>query len=297
MEIEEALYFFRKNKGLKQKEILNYTDNSVYSRIENGKKILKYSELRTILKRLSVPLAEFSEYLDDDLEQKKFRHLLNQCSAYKINSEAKKELIDYYSTITFSSSLESSLMSNYIGLKLLFYPSWEEIDPIKQSELSTIFNLLNNKSYFFQYDYALLAHTIFLFDKEKRQCLAKKALPIKNMHLRNTATKEFIKNMINNLITTCLREEEYEESFYYLSLANDQSEASHDLSYVIVLNYLTNLTHYLKSKYPIYKQKIEDTINYLNSIGEKRFALSIEKEVTALIKKEPDIPIFIQADL
>jgi len=32
MEIEEALYFFRKNKGLTQKEILTYTDNSVYSK-------------------------------------------------------------------------------------------------------------------------------------------------------------------------------------------------------------------------------------------------------------------------
>lgn len=297
MEIEEALYFFRTNKGLKQKEILDYTDSSVYSKIETGKKLLKYSELRTILKRLSVPLSEFSEYLDDDLEQKKFRKLMKNYTNDPTSSEAKKELIDYYSTITFSSSLDSSLMSNYIGLKLLFYRSWEEIDPIKQSELSTIFNLLNNKDYFFQYDYALLAHTIFLFDKDKRNHLAKKALPIKNMHLRNTATKEFIKNMINNLVTTCLRKKEYETSKYFLSLATTQTESSHDLSYIIVLNYLTILTDYLMTKESIYKKNIEDTINYLNSIGENKFASSIEKEVTALIKGESDIPIFIQAGL
>lgn len=297
MEIEEALYFFRKNKGLKQKDILNYTDSSVYSRIENGKKFLKYSELRSILKRLSVPLSEFSEYLDDDLEQKKFRQLMKQYTSNPTSSGAKKELVDYYSAITFSSSLDSALMSNYIGLKLLLYPSWREIDPIKQSELSIIFNLLNDKDYFFQYDYALLAHTVFLFDKEKRNQLAKKALPIKNIHLRNTATKEFIKNMINNLITTFLREEEYEKSLYYLSLASSQSEDSHDLSYIIVLNYLTNLTNYLMTKEPIYKQKIEETINYLNSIEETKFATSIEREVTALIKGETEIPIFIQAGL
>lgn len=297
MEIEEALYFFRKNKGLKQKEILNYTDSSVYSRIENGKKLLKFSELRAILKRLSIPLVEFSEYLDDDLEQKKIRQLMKVCSSEPNNSEAKKEMLTYYSNISFSSSLESDLMSNYIGIKLLFYPAWEEIDPIKQSELAVIFNLLNNKDYFFQYDYALLAHTIFLFDKEKRNILVKKALPIENMQLRNTATKEFIKNMINNLITTCLREKDYENSLYYLSLANKQTDISHDLSYVIVLNYLTNLTNYLLTKEPIYKQKIEDTINYLNSIGEKNFASSIEQEVTALIKGDDQIPIFIQADL
>ncbi|WP_313624341.1 helix-turn-helix transcriptional regulator [Microbacterium sp.] len=297
MEIEEALYFFRKNKGLKQKEILHYTDSSVYSRIENGKKFLKYSELRTILKNLSVPLVEFSEYLDDDLEQKKFRQLMREYNASPTSSEVKQKLVDYYSAITFSSSLDSALMSNYIGLKLLFYPSWKEIDPIKQSELNVIFNLLNDKEYFFQYDYALLAHTIFLFDKKKRKQLATKALPIKNIHLRNTATKEFIKNMLNNLITTFLREEEYEQSLYYLSLESSQSEDSHDLSYIIVLNYLTNLTKYLMTKEPIYKQKIEETINYLNSIGETKFASSIEREVTALIKGERDIPIFIQAGL
>jgi len=297
MEIEEALYFFRKNKGLTQKEILTYTDNSVYSKIETGKKALKFSELRTILTRLSIPLAEFSEYLDDDLDQKEFRQLISLCSNQPNNFEAKKELIDYYSTISFSSILESSKMSNYIGIKLLFYPLWKEIEPIKQSELTIIFNLLSQKEYFFQYDYALLAHTIFLFSESKRNSLAKKALPIKNMHLRNTATKEFIKNMINNLITTCLRKKEYKASQYFLSLANTQKESTHDLSYVIVLNYLTNLTNYLITKETTYKEKVEETIKYLKSIGETQFALSIEQEVTALINGDKNIPIFIQADL
>jgi len=115
--------------------------------------------------------------------------------------------------------------------------------------------------------------------------------------LRNTATKEFIKNMINNLITTCLRKKEYKASQYFLSLANTQKESTHDLSYVIVLNYLTNLTNYLITKETTYKEKVEETIKYLKSIGETQFALSIEQEVTALINGDKNIPIFIQADL
>lgn len=297
MEIEEVLYFFRKNKGLKQKDILNYTDSSVYSRIENGKKFLKFSELRTILNNLAIPLSEFSEYLDDEIDQKEFRNLLNLCGSKPDNIKTKQELLDYYSKLTFSANMDSKQMSNYIVIKTLLSHVWKEVEPIKQSELNIIFNLLNQKDYFFQYDYALLSNTIFLFKKDKRNSLAKKALPIKNIHLRNTATKEFIKNMINNLVTTCLRENEYENSLYYLSLATSQTETNHDLSYTVVINYLTNLTNYLITKEPNYKTKVEDTINYLKSIGEKKLASSIETEVTALIKGSPTVPIFIQADL
>lgn len=297
MKIEEALYFFRKNKGLKQKEILTYTDNSVYSKIETGKKSLKFSELRTILTKLAIPLSEFSEYLDDEFDQMDFRRLLNLSGRHPNNSEIKTKMLEYYSTLAFSEYLDSKQLSNYIAIKTLLSHLWEEIESIKQSELTIIFNLLNQKDYFFQYDYALLANTIFLFDPKKRNSLAKKALPIKNMHLRNTATKEFIKNMINNLITTCLRKEEYEVSQYFLSLANIQKESIHDLSYTIVLDYLTNLTNYLQTKEKTYKEKIDETITYLKAIGETQFASSIEQEVIALIKGSNTIPIFIQADL
>lgn len=297
MEIEEALYFFRKNKGLKQKEILTYTDNSVYSKIETGKKSLKFSELRAILTKLAIPLSEFSEYLDDEFDQIDFRKLLKLCGSHPNDSEIKREMLKYYSTLSFSEILDSKQLSNYIAIKTLLSHQWEEIESIKQSELIIIFNLLNRKDYFFQYDYALLANTIFLFDPKRRDTLAKKALPIKNMHLRNTATKEFIKNMLNNLITSCLRKKEYETSQCFLSLANTQRDSIQDLSYAIVLNYLTNITNYLQTKETIYKESIEKTINYLNSIGETQFALSIEQEVTALIKGDSTIPIFIQADL
>ncbi|MTD40399.1 hypothetical protein GIX45_17595 [Erwinia sp. CPCC 100877] len=297
MEIEEALYFFRKNKNLKQKEILTYTDNSVYSRIETGKKLLKFSELRDILARLSVPLVEFSEYLDDDLGQKKFRKLLQKCGNNPTNPITKKQMIDYYHTLVFSKAMKIEEMSNYIVIKTLFSSIWEEIPPLKQSELAVIFELLCQKNYFFQYDYALLSNTIFLFEQDKRNILAKKALPIKNINLRNTATKEFIKNMVNNLITTCLRKKEYADSRYYLSLAQLQVEESHDLSYKIVLNYLNNLTNYLITNEDEYKKNIFETIDYLNKIGEHRFSLNIEREVQALLSEEDMVPIFIQADL
>lgn len=297
MEIEEALYFFRKNKNLKQKEILTYTDNSVYSRIETGKKLLKFSELRDILARLSVPLVEFSEYLDDDIEQKKFRELLQRCGNNPNNTDDKNEMLAYFQTLSFSKMMKIEEMSNYIVVKTLFSSKWEEIPPLKQSELALIFDFLCQKNYFFQYDYALLSNTIFLFEQEKRNILAQKALPVKNINLRNTATKEFIKNMVNNLITTCLRKKEYVNSSYYLSLAQSQVEEAHDLSYKIVLNYLSNLTNYFITKNEEYKNNIFETIEYLNKIGEQRFSASIEREVQALLSEEEIVPIFIQADL
>lgn len=297
MKVEEALYFFRKNKNLKQKEILTYTDTSVYSRIENGKKLLKFSELRDILERFSVPLVEFSEYLDDDLEQKYFRSLLQK---YKVNDrdpQMKKELLAYYHTLNFSEAMTIERMSNYVVIKTLLSSRWTEISPLKQSELDIIFHLLHAKEYFFQYDYALLSHTIFLFEQSKIDSLIKKALPVKNMNLRNTATKEFIKNMVNNLITMLLRKKEYELSSYYLTLAASQLDEIHDLSYKVVLNYLKNLTQYLSTGKKQYKSAIFESIDYLTKVGEHNLAVSIQTEVESILLNNDTVPIFIQADL
>ncbi|OTN83639.1 hypothetical protein A5819_003832 [Enterococcus sp. 7E2_DIV0204] len=297
MKVEEALYFFRKNKNLKQKDILTYTHTSVYSRIENGKKLLKFSELRDILERLSVPLVEFSEYLDDDLEQKYFRGLLQKYKSNAHDLHLKEELLAYYHTLNFSEAMTIEHMSNYVVIKTLLSSRWNEIPALKQSELDIIFNLLNVKEYFFQYDYALLSHTIFLFDRSKIDLLTKKALPVKNMSLRNTATKEFIKNMINNLITTLLRKKEYELSTYYLTLAASQLDSVNDLSYKIVLDYLKNLTQYLYTGDKKYKTNIFESIDYLNKVGEHNLAVSIKTEVESILLNNDTVPIFIQANL
>lgn len=296
MNVEEALYFFRKNRNLKQKDILTYTDTSVYSKIETGKKVLRFSELRDILERFSVPLEEFSEYLEDSMEQKKFRKLFRQCADSPIDESNKKKLLNYYNQLTFSKEMHLREMANFIGIKTLFSNFWKEISPVTQEELNQIYELLMEKEYFFQYDYAVLSNTIFLFNDNQIKRLAKKALPVKDIEVRNVETTEFIKNMINNLITTLLRKKEYEESRYYLRLAATK-EGNLTFDYKLVIQYLDNLTSYLITGDDCYKENIFDYIHLLTKLGEQNFAKSIEREVHSILSESKDIPIFIQADM
>ena len=296
MNVEEALYFFRKNKNLKQKDVLTHTDTSVYSKIETGKKILRFSELTDILERFSIPLEEFSEYLEDSLEQKKYRKLFKQCGHNPTDNASKLELLDYYSQLTFSKEMHLREMANFVGIKTLFSNFWKEISPLSKAELNQIYELLMEKEYFFQYDYAVLSNTIFLFNDNQIKSLAKKALPVKDIEVRNVETTEFIKNMINNLITTLLRKKEYEECLYYLTLATTK-ERNHTFDYKLVIQYLKNLTSYLMTGDDSYKEHIFDYIHLLNRLGEQQFAKSIELEVSSIISENKDIPIFIQADL
>ncbi|MEI5993641.1 helix-turn-helix domain-containing protein [Candidatus Enterococcus mansonii] len=296
MNVEEALYFFRKNKNLKQKDILTHTDTSVYSKIETGKKILRFSELIDILERFSIPLEEFSEYLEDSMEQKKYRKLFKQCGNNPADNASKHELLEYYNKLAFSKEMHLREMANFIGIKTLFSNFWKEISPVSQEELDQIYELLMEKEYFFQYDYAVLSNTIFLFDDKQIKSLAKKALPVKDIEVRNVETTEFIKNMINNLITTLLRKKEYEESRYYLKLAT-KKEGNFTFDYKMVIRYLDNLTSYLITGDDKYKENIFDYIHLLNKLGEQQFAKSIEREVTSILSESKNIPIFIQADL
>ncbi|WP_430597700.1 hypothetical protein [Enterococcus sp. AZ177] len=296
MNVEEALYFFRKNKNLKQKDILTHTDTSVYSKIETGKKILRFSELTDILERFSIPLDEFSEYLEDSMEQKKYRRLFKQCGNDPIDNLSKRELLNYYNQLTFSKEMHLREMANFIGIKTLFSNFWKEISPVSQEELNQIYELLIEKEYFFQYDYAVLSNTIFLFNNKQIKHLAKKALPVKDIEVRNVETTEFIKNMINNLITTLLRKKEYKESHYYLRLASTK-EGNLTFDYKLVIQYLDNLTSYLITGDDSYKENIYDYIHLLTKLGEQNFAKSIEREVCSILSESKDVPIFIQADL
>lgn len=296
MNVEEALYFFRKNRHLKQKDILTYADTSVYSKIETGKKVLRFSELTDILERFSIPLEEFSEYLEDSMEQKKFRKLFKQCANNPTDGSSKKKLLTYYNQLFFSKDMHLRDMANFIGIKTLFSNFWKEVAPLNQEELNEIYALLMEKEYFFQYDYAVLSNTIFLFNDKQIKNLAQKALPVKDIEIRNVETTEFIKNMINNLITTLLRKKEYEESLSYLKLATKRG-GNLTFDYKLVIQYLDNLTNYLLTGKETYKEKIFDYIDLLKKLGEQHFAQSIEREVMSILSESKDIPIFIQADL
>lgn len=298
MNLGEALYFFRKNRNLRQSDVFEYFHSSVYSKVENGHRTVSYPELVEILERFSIPLNEFSQYLEESENQRKLRGLFKQCSNNPKNKEKKDELLRYYNSLKFGENMPLKDMSNYVGIKILFSQKWEEISFLSKKEVATIFNVLEKKKYYFEYDYALLSITISLFDNKQLDKMAKKVLPVQDIEIRNNETIEFLKNMMNNLITTLLRKGEYEKSLEYLKLADlKDKEKKGCLEYRVVLKYLENITMYCKTKEIRYKKSVEYYIDFLYRMNEHSLANSISQELSALVSNSKEIPIIIQADM
>lgn len=293
MNIQETLYFIRKNKKITQKELLNYADSSVYSKIESGKKNLRVSELTEILENLSIPFDEFSKYADIEKEQKNFRTLMK---AYKMNTkdkQVKSELISYFNSLDFSKNMPLNQLSNYVLIKTFFSSQLKEIHELTKEELKIIYSLLSNKNYFFHYDYAILANTIYLFDDYQIDILVSKAFPVPDMNYRNSATKEFITNLINNLITTLLRKKDYKECEHYLLVAK-QEKGNYDITYKIVINFLENLVLFLKTNERKYAELLTGHINYLNLIGESELSQNLNQELETLLSKKKENSIILR---
>lgn len=282
MNVQETLLYIRKNKKLAQRELLKYMDSSVYSKIESGKKNLKFSELLEILDNLSIPLAEFSQYLDNDTTGKMMRTLLEKYKKDPQSLTVKNEICTYFHTLNFDHDLSLDELSNYVGIKILFSARWQEIPSISQEELTKIFHILNEKKYYFHYDYAILSNTIYLFNDDQIESLMKKAFPVKDMKHRNVATKEFITNLISNLVTTFLTKKEYTKCIFYINSAKKEKE-NYDLSYKIMINFLENLVQYVQTRDERSKVNLETAINFLYTIGDDNLARVLQLELENII--------------
>lgn len=285
MDIGETLYFFRKSRGLKQKEILDYSTSSVYSKIESNKQELRFSELMDFLQKTDITPEEFFEYADK--KQDSFRKLFKEAAEHSNNSSLKKRLISY--CFDFKEFYIKSLqeLSNCIVIRVFFSSQWDEINPLSQEELTFIYELIYNKSIHFQYDYILLSNTIFLFDEKQIDSIMKKVFPIKKEQLCTKTTKFFITNIMNNVITTYLQKKLYDKASDYIKMAMQQKVLLEDISYKIVISYLSNLTKYLMTGDYFSIKRVYDCIEFLNFIGEENLATSIRKDVESLtLKKE-----------
>lgn len=291
LNIQETLLYIRKKKELPQRKLLKYVDASVYSKIESGRKNLTFSELLEILTNLSIPLDEFSKYFDNNSIGKTMRSLLE---AYKMTPNdrlIKEKIILYFNQLNFSRDMSLEELSDYIVIKTLFSNKWTEVSKVLDKELTEIFTLLKEKEYYFHYDYALLSNTIYLFNDEQIEILMKKAFPVKDMQYRNAATKEFITNLISNLITTFIRKEEYKKCTYYINLAKKERK-NYDLPYKIMLKFLENMVAYVQTKDQKSKEELEMAINFLNSVEEHELANALQLELENILSTDTE-PIVI----
>lgn len=290
MNIQETLLYIRKKKDLPQRKLLKYVDSSVYSKIESGRKNLSFSELIEILTNLSIPLDEFSKYFDNRSIGKTMRTLLEDYKNTPNNLVIKEQIISYFNQLYFSRDMSLEELSDYIVIKTLFSNQWKEVPIVSTTELAEIFLLLKEKNYYFHYDYAILSNTIYLFNDDQIEILIKKVFPVKDMQYRNAATKEFITNLICNLITTFIRKQEYEKCKDYIELAKKERN-NYDLPFKIMLTFLENMIAYVQNKDSKSKEELEGAINFLNSVEEHELANALQSELENVLatNKEPII--------
>ncbi|WP_321384849.1 helix-turn-helix transcriptional regulator [uncultured Enterococcus sp.] len=294
MNISETLLFFRRKLKLTQKEMWPGHDTSAYSRIENGKQDIKMSDLTSILDQLSISPEEFFLYSSIDEEQEQFRTLFQYCANHLNNRTKKSELLRYYSKLVSISQKSLKELSNYVAIKVFFSQHWADIDSLTEKELSDIFQYLHKRTYYLQYDYALMSNSIFLMTEPQADLLINKAIPLKDEENRNTTTKQFAYNLITNLITSKLYDNDYEKVEKYLRLAKRQNGLNQDYKYKMNVEYLNNLYHYLSKGNYQYIRKVYDYIHFLNDLGEDKLSKIIEKEVEILtlkIRLNEDSPI------
>ncbi|PZL72640.1 hypothetical protein CI088_10065 [Enterococcus plantarum] len=290
MNIGETLYYFRKNRNMKQREILDYSSSSIYSKIESNRQEIRLSELIYFLKKTEITEEEFFEYIDLDEEQKKFRKLFKKCSQNPKDQILKKKLCSYDFDWQNVSEKKLQELSNYVVMHLYFSKYWYNISPLTQEQIRYIYELLNSKSVYFQYDYILLANTIFLFTTDQSKNLFMKVFPLKKEQILSNTTKSFISSIMNNMITKSLRNKDYNNAKFYVSIAKEQEDKVNDIAYKIIINYLENLTkHMITGKYA-YLEKVYDCIKILKDIREFELANSIELEVESLTVKEGYFP-------
>ncbi|MGM0219107.1 helix-turn-helix domain-containing protein [Enterococcus sp. AZ126] len=290
MNIQETLLYIRKKKDLPQRKLLKYVDSSVYSKIESGRKNLTFSELIEILTNLSIPLDEFSKYFDNNSIGKTMRALLEDYKITPNDLVIKEQIITYFNQLYFSRNMLLEELSDYIVIKTLFSNQWKEIPHVSAKELAEIFILLKEKKYYFHYDYAILSNTIYLFNDDQIEILLTKTFPVKDMKYRNAATKEFITNLICNLITTFIRKQEYEKCHDYIELAKKERN-NYDLPFKIMLTFLENMIAYVQRRDSKSKEELEGAINFLNSVEEHELANALQSELENVLatNKEPTI--------
>lgn len=283
MNTGETLRFIRTKKNLTQKEILpDHIDPSAYSRVEAQKRPIRINDLQEILANLSITPEEFFSLSALDQEQQQFRHLFYYCGNHLENKAKKIKLLSYYFELDKKKAKDLRETSNYIAIKNYFSPHWKEIEAISTKEANSIFNQLNQKRFYFQYDYILLSNLVTYFSPTQSDLLISKAYPIELEDDRDYITKKFAYNTLLNLISIRLHEEDHEKAKKYIKIAQRQDKNATNYSFRMNLKYLENLTNYLISGETVYMKQVYNFIENIEDIGDFSYAESVKEEVKKL---------------
>lgn len=296
MDILDALKFFRKKKKIKQKDMLN-KGRLGYQRIESGTTKLFFYEFIEILMTLEMTANEFfsaanthdNHYILEIDEQ------FFLCTKDPNNLLEKRKLLEGYNHLKSLENKTTIELTVFCDIKHIFHEYWEEVEAISTTDLLDIQNKIAEKEYFTYYDYRMVSNAIRHFSKNEFPFFFGKMYPLQDIDKRDNRTLSVAYLIFPNIITSLIKQKEYQEASYYIGLAQQQNVNIRNYYFHLSINYLNNLNELLQLKKEDYLtspylEKINHFIALIESMGDSEYALRVKQEVNQLVFNEQQNP-------
>lgn len=287
MYIGDLLRFFRKNNNQLQKQIASEKQStSDYSRTEKNCHNKLFTLVDDNLNKLSITWEEFILMSDLGKVERELTELFNYCLSHPNNKSKKQKLLNIFYNLEKNPSVCLQDASFYVVIKRFFASEWDEIRQLSDAEIESYYNYLVKRNFYTHYDYSLILNLVSFFDKKQTNILLKRSFPLKNENRRPHKTRVFAYNILRNIITTRLNENDYESARLSIAYAQRQDIGLKNYSYRMHIQYLHNLVDFLETTEPKYYKKIYRYVDVLKDIGDFKEAEEIEEEVKELINNK-----------
>ncbi|MBP2098047.1 helix-turn-helix domain-containing protein [Enterococcus rivorum] len=292
MNIIQAIRYLRKQKNIKQKEMLqSKRDYQTYNRIETEQRKLNLTELIEISNKLDMPIEELLSYCDYS-KLKLIDKNFVLCTKLNIATDNDfKQLIDnyqYLKSINFKSTGELAL---YYDIKAVFTSKFPEIEEISKLDLHIIYRTVFNTNYFTYYDYRLVANTIILMDTKKGTKLINKLFPLEDRDMGNDKTLLVASRLIINFISGLINNRKFAEAKQYIQFAKNLAIDPTNYFFHFTIYYYENLILHFQTQKLKYLNKVYEYILLLEKTGHKEFAQSLELEIQKLIYSDDIVEV------
>lgn len=191
-------------------------------------------------------------------------------------------MLGYYKNISEKLDRDVRELSNYLSIKGYFYQFWDEVEPVSKEDKKLAYELLINKNYYYQYDYVIISNMIHHFSLKEADLIILKSFPLKDEVNRDEKTKKFAYNVMINIITKRIYDNNLDYAEKYLELAKKQDGFSNNYSYRLDIEYLTNLLKLVVTGEPEYYNNVLKFIEIFKMIGDHKYAERLNKELKSL---------------
>lgn len=286
MNYGDYIRLIRKNKGLKQYNLLPDKNKSKGAKVEKNNVVFTIDLLKKICRNIGVTFEEFIYMTEADSPEEELYHQYKFCIKYLDRQPEKEEFITKFSELYKKNSDELTMnqVRLLFAIRCTLGMYWNEIPKVSTKEINDMYQTLIKQDFFSQYDYMVLCNAATLFTLPQLKKLVKKTFPIYLNQKRNAMTKVYAKMFMMNVACMNIYKKEYKDALYYAELLERHSEKYSDYYTQVNILYIKNTALGFLEDNPRYFTKAYDSIEIMKSIGDTNASMHLEKELTNLIR-------------